>query len=162
MSPHPRITMVGSDGIARAPCPACGTEATVRAETPLRPGTPVRVRVKCECGRTFAVMLERRTAIRKAVELRGTVTVGGADWVIRIRNLSRTGFLMSHPDDVGLAVGDRVAIAFDLEVAGVHHVAKEAHIRRVDDAVIGGEFVDPHDFRYDLALAQYQPPPPKE
>lgn len=158
MSPHPRITTVGSDGITRADCPACGAENVVRAETPLRPGTPVRVRVRCQCGRTFGVMLERRTAMRKSVALDGTVSIHGDNRTVSICNLSRTGFLISHPDGLRLAVGDRVAISFDLEVAGVHHVAKEAHIRRIDDALVGGEFVDPHDPRYDLALAQYQPP----
>jgi len=162
MSPRPRITTVGADGVARTACPACGAAVPVRAESPLRPGTPVRVRARCGCGRTFGVLMERRTAIRKRVELDGTVSTDGERERIVIHNLSRTGLLMSPPEGFRLRVGDRVSVRFELDVAGVHEVAKRVRVRRVGADGVGCEFTEPHDPRYDLALAQYRPVLPED
>ena len=151
-----------SKGEALVVCP-CGSENVVTIEPHLlRCSTPVRSRVRCQCGRSHLVVLERRAAMRKHVDLEGSCTLPGEGLGrgVLVRNLSRTGAMLELADDVEISVGDRLLLEFDLRHVQVSHFAKPAEVRRVDGRRVGAEFAGgEHDRQYDMALALHQPGP---
>lgn len=155
-------------GYAEVRCPFCGELSTISLGEAARSVTPVRVRVLCSCGRRLVVFVERRAAVRKAVDLMGRYRRGrdAESREMRVCNLSRTGLLFecrSDDDDPPVAVGDRLLVEFTLEHAERTCFIKEVIVRRLEDREIGAEFApgpggESYDRVYDLALALYEAP----
>jgi hypothetical protein len=159
-----KTAVVRPDNTAEFVCTSCGETHIITVERPLRSSTPVRTRIRCQCGSSHAVFLERRAYVRKEVALRGSFRLLDDDRerAMTVRNLSRTGLLFEPDDDDPLAVDDRVMVDFTFGNQLITRIHKEASIRRIDDRQVAGEFTagkkgDPLDPRYDLALAQYDP-----
>ncbi len=160
MTARKRVFLRGANA-ADFECPDCGHTTTVRLEEPVRSSTPVRVRLRCTCGRGHAVFLERRASGRKRVEIAGRFSVDGdgdrLDMVVR--DLSRTGILFDPAEEApALAVGDIVVVEFELASARPLKVVKQARVRRLDDGSVGAEYRGVadgtvRDPEYDLALA---------
>lgn len=148
---------VHPDGSAEFQCPDCGAVNRLEVDPRLlRTATPVRSRVRCRCGRSHAVYLERRAAVRKEVALEGMAVIDGErERPVTVRNLSRTGVLFEMEPNGIPELGDRLVVRFNL---GDHPVRKEVVVRRFDHDAIGAEFAGTdYDREYDMALALYRP-----
>ncbi len=159
-----RTAILKRDNTAETVCPHCGKTQILKVDTPVRSSTPVRASVRCSCGRAHAVYLERRTFVRKDVDIPGFFQLKGdeVDHPMTIFNLSRTGLKFTADDSNELDVGDRLLVDFSFGNAQITHIHKHVRVIRVSDEGVGAEFhsgrsVDPLDHVYDLALAMYQP-----
>ena len=152
------------DNTAESICPHCGTTTTFEVDSHVRPARSLRALVRCECGHSHAVYLDRRSCHRKRVALSGVVRLRG-DTESRpmvIRDLSRTGLLFEPGDDHDFAEGERFLVDFSFGTVQPTYVHKAARVRRSDDGCVGAEFFDgrksdPLDWACDLALAQFKP-----
>ena len=161
---HKRTAVLRRDNTAETVCPHCGKTQVFRVETQVRSSTPVRATVRCSCGRAHAVYLERRTFVRKVVDISGVFQLQGdkLEHPMTIFNLSRTGLMFTTDDPNKIDIGDRLLVDFSFGNVQITHIHKQVRVIRVAEEGVGAEFYsgrrrDPLDHVYDLALAMYQP-----
>lgn len=154
--------VITSESTADYTC-VCGAVHSLNVDPELlRSSTPVRMRFRCPCGRRRVFFLERRTAVRKEVNLPGVLSLerGGGSRAVQIRNLSRNGALLELDGQDELAVGDRLVLEFELEHAETTRFRKRAVVRRVGGLEVGAEFLGrEYDRVYDMALALHRSRP---
>ena len=103
--------------------------------TPIRSSTPVRTRVLCPCGRTYAVFLERRVFVRKGVRLPGRFRRRGhgreqsREQSMVILNLSRTGLMFEPESPERFQIGDALLVDFSFGTEQTTHVCKQVSDR---------------------------------
>lgn len=149
-------------------CPRCGADIEVVVpEHMLRHDTPLRTRVRCQCGFARAVFVERRASTRRKVQLDATLVLekDSDEHTVQIQDLSRFGLSFETPEDTGLDPGQHAELAFELNPGRPQPFRKRIVIRWVDGTRVGAELTaprgrDPYDPVYDLALAQHECPPP--
>jgi len=112
---------------------------------------PQPLKVRCPCGATFGVNIIVRQFYRRKTRLSGTYvkhdpqsnTILEQGRMI-VEDISRTGLgfrtLYSHT----ILVNDVLSITFRLDDKQKTDIRKPVRVRRIDDRVIGAEFVD-HD-----------------
>jgi hypothetical protein len=155
-----RTVRVLSNQTAEFVCPSCKKTRIIRLEQEIRSSTPVRMRFQCECGSRHVLFLEKRTSVRKVVNIEGRLQVNGEPLAITIKNLSRDGLMFSPSSRLDVEVGERLAVDFTLEQVQPISFSKQIEVRWKTDIEIGAEYVaetggSSYDPTYDLALAQY-------
>jgi hypothetical protein len=159
-----KSAQVRDDGTAEFVCPHCRRSHIFGLEHGMRSSTPVRTRLRCDCGASHVVYLERRAGVRKSVQIRGQYSIqgDGAERAMMVENLSRTGLLFRVEEGSTLPVGARIEVTFSLDNPRVARFCKDAVVRRVAAEAVGAEFAagangSSYDRVYDLALALYDP-----
>lgn len=120
-------------------------------------GKALTVKCKCKCGHRFEVTLEKRSMIRKPVNLAGTYThissLGDKiEGPMTVRNLSRKGLQMELSSDHGFQVGDTLDVDFRLDDNSRSPVLKVIIVRNVRGHRLGAEFTEAGAFDKMLGL----------
>jgi transposase-like protein len=149
---------IDSEGKAVIKCPECHEVRIVDVKGYSKLEHFVRFKVKCPCGHTFKVILERREYFRKPVNLKGVCLLrnGAVRADIKIHDLSRKGLRIELMKEASLKVGDKVKVEFRLDDENKTLIRKDAVVRTIMGRFFGMEFfsLDPHNV-YDKALGFY-------
>jgi len=150
---------INDEGIAVVTCPECNTSKNMDARKYRKLDKAVRAKVKCKCGNTFPVLLERRKYFRKSVNLKGKFTVKSEknSGTMKVDDLSRTGLHFTVNLPPRFKVDDKVIVEFDLDDKKQTFISKETIIKTISGMNIGAEFntVSSSDIEYDKAIGFY-------
>lgn len=136
-------------------CPHCRSMRTVSIDQFKGLDKAVKVKVRCPCGQSYPVMLERRQQFRKEVALSGTYVqivngrpMGRGSMVVK--DISRSGLKLRVPMTQHLKCGHILEVEFRLDDAKKSLIQKEVVIRKIDASDLGTQFVsitpgDPSD-----------------
>ena len=137
-------------------CPKCNLSKTADVSTYKDINKQVRFNVKCKCGHSFSVMLDRRESYRKDIELPGTYIYTSSEGTrekgtLFVKDISRTGLKFIVRGDPTFSVGGNISIEFQLDSKQKTLIKKEVVIKKIfKDKRIGSEFCsispsDPND-----------------
>jgi len=105
----------------------------------------IRLKVKCPCGHSYKVVLERRRHYRKDVNFPGTYTRVLSDYTedkggITVKDLSVSGVKIKLNVAKDFKVGDILSVEFRLNDKQRSSIKKEAVIRKISNPYLGLEF----------------------
>jgi hypothetical protein len=130
-------------------CEQCGRRKALQAA--IVKDLPQPLKVRCPCGATFEVNIIIRQLYRKKTRLLGTYVrhYPQTNKILEqgqmiVEDLSRTGLGFSTMNKHTIEVDDVLVVAFTLDDARKTDIRKAVRIRRIDDRLIGAEFLD-HD-----------------
>jgi hypothetical protein len=128
-------------------CEQCGKTRTINLADFKNIGKPLKV--KCGCGHIFFVSIEVRKFYRKDTNLSGEyirisndVTKGLERGAMMVVDVSRTGIGFRTKTSHNIRVHDMLRVRFTLDDAQRSEVSKSAVVRRVDQLLVGAEFLD--------------------
>lgn len=149
------------DGLVLITCADCGIQEPVAMDQFEKLGKTLGV--NCACGRQFAVVLEKRRFLRKAVRLDGYFSVGGdlgpigADGTVWgtmvVKDLSRAGLRFTTAKAEMLHPGDLLMVRFNLDNANQALIHKPARVITVTRQGVGCRFEGADN--YDITLGFY-------
>jgi len=136
-------------------CPKCKKTKMVNVSKYKMIDKAVKIRVNCPCGHSYPVFLERRKHYRKASNFPGKyihfLSDGRQDaGMMTVNDVSRSGLKLKVNVKREFKSGDRLNVEFTLDDNKRSVIKKEVIVRKVNDQVIGVEFVtvstsDPSD-----------------
>ena len=133
--------------MATITCPNCGVSKTFELSEYRVLSKAVKLRIKCKCGYTKPVLLERRENFRKRTDLSGSILNNLPDKqiflnTINIKNLSVNGIRFTITDEPKSVFkpGDAFLIKFNLNEQYRAIIKKEVVIRNYNEPFIGAEF----------------------
>ncbi|MBU1196372.1 MAG: PilZ domain-containing protein [Proteobacteria bacterium] len=135
-----KVFLIG-DSKAKFSCPACGKERKMDVSKFSAAQKQVKIKCVCSCKHEFSVVLERRKHVRRKVDLEGLLTFQNDTWPVRIMDISRLGLLISIPEELELATGQKIVVTFKLDDATQSRVEKELIVRSVVGKEIGVQFL---------------------
>jgi hypothetical protein len=149
------------DGLVLLTCEACGHQEPVSAALFDQLGKTIAV--SCSCGNRFAVVLEKRRAIRKSVRLQGYFSVGGESGAIGadgtlwgmmvVEDLSKAGLRFTTAKANLLRPGDLLTVRFNLDNTNQALINKPARVVAVTGRGVGCRFEGADN--YDITLGFY-------
>jgi len=144
---------VTGNNMAVFECPQCNKAKRVDVSRYKDIRQVVRIKVKCSCGHSYRVVLERRKHFRKGVNFSGTYTKvlpdyredkGGMTvkdlWGMTVKDLSRAGVKIKLNVKKDFKVGDILSVEFSLDDKRRSLIKKEAVIKKISDLYLGVEF----------------------
>ncbi len=156
----PEKIYITEDNTATFICPNCHKVSVKDATRYLEKNKPIRLKVKCCCGHTYAVFLEKRRKIRKTADLSGAYTFSSfpADpekqaGSLRVKNLSYSGLRVQLQAPPLFHVGDTLFIEFHLDDANQSRIRKKVIVKNIQDLSVGLAYADPQTC--DSALGFY-------
>jgi hypothetical protein len=142
-------------------CPECNMSKAADVSRYKYINKSVRLKIKCRCGNSYSVVLERRRQYRKQVSIPGKYAFypphgkfqNGAVTVV---DISRGGLGLKFRTMPAFEVGSTFVVEFYLDDRRKTFIKKEVVIRRMTEQFVGTEFcsVDPSD-PSDKALGFY-------
>ncbi len=134
---------ISQDNTATFSCPKCGKTKTTDVSRFNDVTTEVRLKVKCPCGHSHTIFLERRKHIRKNLNLTGTFTrAGGTErGHLIVTDLSRSGMKLRIGGGKTVAVDEKLAVSFFLDDPKRSQVEKQVVVRSVSGRLAGVEFL---------------------
>jgi len=150
-------TYVTDDNKATFVCDVCQHARIADVSRYKNIGKALTVKCKCKCGHQFEVTLEKRSMVRKPVNLAGTymhITSLGdkLEGPMTVRNLSRKGLLLEFNSDHDFQVGDTLDVDFRLDDNSRSPVMKVIVVRNVRERRLGAEFTEAGAFDKMLGL----------
>ena len=126
-------------------CPECAKSKTADVSKYKDLMQVVRLKVKCPCGHSYKVILERRKYYRKDVNFSGTYTHVFSDYRedkggMTVKDLSRAGVKIKLNVKKDFKVGDILSVEFSLDDKQRSLIKKEAVIKKISDLYLGVEF----------------------
>ena len=136
---------VTGNNMAVFECPQCNNAKRVDVSKYKDIRQAVRIKVKCSCGHSYIVVLERRKHFRKDVNFPGTYTQVLPDYRedkggITVKDLSRAGAKIKLNVEKDFKIGDILSVEFSLDDKQRSLIKKEAVIRKISDLYLGVEF----------------------
>jgi len=136
---------VTGDSMAVFECPECKKSKAVDVSRYKDIKQIIRIKVKCPCGHSFPVVLERRKSYRKEVNFPGSYTclLSGnkkEKGVMAVKDLSRSGMKIKLNVKKDFKIGDNLSVEFRLDDQNRSFVKKDAIIRTISDQNLGVEF----------------------
>ncbi len=121
-------------------CAECGNSRQITVSNLPQLGKIYRIR--CQCGNTAALVLDRRKHKRQRINFIGLYSVKGSirDHIVSVVNLSRKGLCFKRTDNTRLGNGQVISIDFQLDNPERDSVQCEAIVRSVIDDKVGVEF----------------------
>lgn len=163
----PKKIPVTSDNKAAFSCPQCSWAKSVDVTKYLHVEKEIRLKIRCKCGHTYTVALDRRKFFRKGTDFYGTyvkVRFSGTVYQektgvvgqMTVTDLSRGGLRFQVKGKMNLASGDTVQMEFHLDDRNRSRIRKRGNVRSAADSSVGVEFtmVDPTDSS-DAAIGYY-------
>jgi len=136
---------VTGNNMALFECPQCnkGKSVDVSKYKDLR--QVVRIKVKCPCGHSYKVVLERRKHFRKDINFPGTYTHVLPDYNedkggMTVKDLSRSGIKIKLSVEKDFKIGDILSVEFRLNDKQRSLIKKDAVIRKISNPYFGLEF----------------------
>jgi hypothetical protein len=152
---------VTENNMAVFECPQCNKAKSVDVSRYKDIRQVVRIKVKCPCGHSYKVVLERRKHFRKDVNFSGSYTHVLPDYKedkggMTVKNLSRSGVKIKLNVERNFKIGDILSLEFSLNDKHRSFIKKDAVIRKISNSYLGLEFnsVDSSD-PSDKALGFY-------
>ena len=126
-------------------CPQCNKGKSVDVSRYKDIRQAVRIKVKCPCGHTYRVVLERRKHFRKDVNFPGSYTHVLPDYRedkggITVKDLSRSGIKIKLNVEKEFKIGDILSVEFQLDDKQRSHIKKDAVIKKISGPYVGLEF----------------------
>ena len=133
--------------MATVKCPSCSVSKTFELSEYRNLAKAVIFRIKCKCGYTKPVLLERRENFRKQTDLSGSILTHCPDEnkflnTIKIKDLSVNGICFQIIDEPFLIFkpGDALLVRFKLNERHQDQIEKEVVIRNYNEPFFGAEF----------------------
>ncbi len=152
---------VTENNMAVFECPQCNIAKSVDVSRYKDIRQVVRIKVKCPCGHSYKVVLERRKHFRKDVNFSGSYTHTLPDYKadkggMTEKDLSRSGVKIKLNVERDFKIGDILSLEFSLNDKHRSLIKKDAVIRKISNSYLGLEFnsVDSSD-PSDKALGFY-------
>jgi hypothetical protein len=143
---------ITADNKATFACPNCEKTKTVDISQYKNFNKAIRIKLKCSCGHSHTVFLERRKHYRKETNFPGEyIQIGSGEkkgsGMMTVKNLSRSGMKIQLNVTPNLKVGDRLMVLFHLDDKNKSLIRKETIVRNINDSFIGVQFcrVDEYD-----------------
>jgi len=139
-----KVFVTGSN-MAVFECPQCNKGKSVDVSRYKNIQQVVRIKVKCPCGHTYRVVLERRKHFRKDVNFPGSYTHVLPDYRedkggITVKDLSRSGIKIKLNVEKDFKIGDILSVEFQLNDKQRSLIKKDAAIKKIDKPYLGLEF----------------------
>jgi c-di-GMP-binding flagellar brake protein YcgR len=142
-------------------CPECNASKNTDVTEYKKLEKSVRLKVKCTCGNSYSVMLERRRSYRKETNLPGNYACRDSSGELEkgamtVINISRGGVKFKTKVPPKFKVGATFDVTFQLDDKQKSIIRKEVVAANINDRFVGVEFcsVDPSD-PSDKALGFY-------
>jgi len=138
----PDKVFITNNNTATFVCPKCKKWKTTDVSKYKNIETAVRVKCKCPCGHSYAVILERRKYIRKNLDLPGKFInhKNNESGNMTVTDISRTGLRIKLNFSQDVVPGDKLKLEFTLDDKQRSLVNKEVIVRSVKDLSVGAEF----------------------
>lgn len=136
---------VTGDSMAVFECPECKKSKAVDVSRYKGIKQVIRIKVKCPCGYSFSVVLERRKSYRKKVNFPGSYTYFLSDnkrerGMMTVKDLSLSGIKIKLNVKKDFKIGNNLSVEFRLDDQNRSFVKKDAVIRTIYDQNLGVEF----------------------
>ncbi len=128
---------------ARFVCPKCRREKIMQLSAYNIKKHSTRVRLRCKCGHTRIITLEKLAEAQKSMQLLGTFMVKDRDGVfgkIIIKKLNSNGILLKTNIEQGLLPGLKLFLEFVLDDAKQSIVKKEVVVKAKKGKFLTAEF----------------------
>jgi len=156
-----QTVFVADNNIATLVCPECNASKNTDVTKYKDLEKLVRLKIKCTCGSSYSVMLERRRYYRKETNLPGTYVYSSAGGQqqkgpMTVTEISRGGVRLKVMVLPKFEVGATFYVEFHLDDKQQSLIKKEVTARMLADRFVGAEFcsIDPSD-PSDKALGFY-------
>ena len=147
-----KVYMTG-DGTVTVICPQCHKSKIINPSENKKTDNIAMLECECECGHSYAVMLEQRKFYRKGTNLPGvyiykktnlpgTYTREDRDGrgLITVINISRSGLKICLNMEPDFNLGDCLLVEFNLDDRDRSPIKKSVIVRNVQKKFIGVEF----------------------
>lgn len=146
MSQTIQKVFVSKNRTANVTCPKCKKSVIKDVAGFMGLDRAVRLKYTCPCGEAFPLLLERRTYVRKQVNLKGRLfgqaKDGGQQIVdMLVKDISRYGLKIKLLKKAELLVNQKVVIEFELDDKNKSLVNKEIKIRNFKPPHVGADFL---------------------
>ena len=132
-------------------CPNCGKTKTINVSNHRLSQKPIRV--KCQCGHSFSIVLEYRRYHRKTVSIPGKIFLRLASTPldeVTVTSISVVGVGFEIKSTLNIKLEDVYEIAFTLDDDDASLVREEIVIKRIEGTFIGAEFLDQDKYHHEL------------
>jgi hypothetical protein len=132
-------------------CPKCEKTKTIHLSNDRIPHKPIRV--KCNCGYSFSIVLEYRKYYRKTVSIPGKlvhIQTGEDIAKIVVTSLSVVGVGFELKSTGSVTVNGVYYIVFTLDDSLESAIREAIVVKRVSGSNIGAEFCDQEKYNYEL------------
>lgn len=136
---------ITDDNKATFVCPNCKKTKTVDISPYKNLNKMIRIKLKCSCGNSHTVLLERRKHYRKKTNVPGEYTQVNSgekknSGMMTVKDLSRTGLKIQLDEKSNFKIGDRLMVSFHLDDKNQSPIRKEAVITNMKDSFVGVQF----------------------
>ena len=163
----PEKVFVTEKNIATFICPECKKSMTMDVSKYKNLEKASKVKCKCTCGHSYLVVVERREAKRKRINITAIyvniISSVGTQFceevgrgVIKITDISDTGMMIEFNSEHNFTTKDRLIIEFNLNDKKRTLIKKEVEIKNLSDLKAGVAFCskDPCDAAIQDYLSQ--------
>ena len=135
---------VSKDKITSFSCPKCGRSKNQDVTSFLNLDREIKAKIRCKCGNTFKIVLERRNYYRKQVDLVGAYWIKekGLSRDLVIKDISRNGIKFHVNIKPTFTIGDKIWVEFRLDNYQKTMILKRVIIRSIKDGDVGVEFLN--------------------
>jgi len=140
---------VNSDNTATLRCPHCQKTRVADVSKYIKPDASSLLKVRCPCGQSFAVSLEKRKNFRKETCLEGIFNYP-ADYSetsrpeiqgrIQVLDISRTGMRIQLFAKPKFKVGDLINVQFRLDNNQQSLVDRNVYVKNIKGLTLGVEY----------------------
>ena len=120
-----------SDLISSFTCPECGKSKQMDVSKFMRHKTEVKLKYKCPCKHEFSVILERRRAVRKNVQLQGHIIRDNKKFQITIKDISKNGLKIELLERIPVTLSEKLRISFSLDDPNQSKINKDVIIKNI-------------------------------
>jgi hypothetical protein len=132
-------------------CPKCEKNKTIHVSKDRIPLKPIRV--KCNCGYSFSILLEYRKYHRKVVSIPGKLLhreTGDEIAEIVITSVSVVGLGFDLKSAASVTENEVYRVVFTLDDSFESTIQEEIIVTRINGRSIGAEFGDQDKYNYEL------------
>lgn len=137
-----RKIFVPDNNIVLFECPECKISKEVNVSKYIAFETLVRFKVKCSCGNSYPVILERREFYRKDTNLQGRFTDGRKHkGGMTVLDISRGGIrFKTYKILKAIKTGDALEVEFYLDNNKNSLIKKQVVVKNVNNSIINAQF----------------------
>ena len=141
----PQKIFLSDKNTASFKCPKCNVSKEADVSKYKTIATSVTLKVKCPCGNTYAVTLERRKYYRKQIKLSGKFgfyPLAGNDQEgpMTVLDISKGGLKFKITESPLFRKGDILEVEFTLDNKNKTLIKKQVFVRNIKDNYVNVEF----------------------
>jgi hypothetical protein len=142
---------INSNNEGEIVCPKCEKAKTIHLAKDRIPIKPIRV--KCNCGHSFSIVLEYRKYYRKPVSIPGKLChrqSGEELGEIVVTSVSVVGIGFDLKSVVSVLMDEVYEVVFTLDDNLDSTIREAVVVRRINGKDVGAEFLDAEKYNYEL------------